>query len=325
MYRRPNVPATSKRAPPTRNHGRNDETPVKARPEPEPLDDESPDVSAPPDVPESVETGVEPVYVNWSADPVGEACPATVTIMSTVVAVVAAGLVAEQLVVEVHDAAVPAMTPNAIVLALVENPVPVTVTTVPPAIGPELGLMAVTVGPEVYVNWSAALVGEVLALTAAIRSTEPALPTGLVAVQLVADVHVTAVPATVPKSIMVEPEVVENPDPVMVTTVPPASGPALGLMLAIVGPEVYVNWSAVLVAEVVPPEVTVTSTAPAVPAGLVAVQLVVELQVTAVPAVAPKATVVPVMANPVPVMVTTVVPASGPALGLMLATVGPEV
>ena len=46
---------------------------------------------------------------------------------------------------------------------------------------------------------------------------------------------------TVPKSITVEPEVVEKPDPVMVTTVPPASGPAVGLILATVGPDVYMN------------------------------------------------------------------------------------
>jgi hypothetical protein len=68
----------------------------------------------------------------------------------------------------------------------------------------------------------------------------------------------------------------------------------------------------------------VTSTAPAVPAGLVAVQLVTELQVTAVPAVVPKLTVVPLVAKPVPVMVTTVPPARGPELGLMLVTVGAE-
>jgi hypothetical protein len=85
-----------------------------------------------------------------------------------------------------------------------------------------------------------------------------------------------------------------------------------------------VNWSALLVAEVWPDTVTVTSTVP-VPAGLVAVQLLVEAQVTAVPAFDPKLTVVPVVANPVPVIVTTV-PAT-PEVGLMPVTVGavPEV
>jgi len=67
------------------------------------------------------------------------------------------------------------------------------------------------------------------------------------------------------------------------------------------------------------------SIVPDPPAGLVALQLVAELQVTAVAAVVPKLTVVPVVANPVPVMVTTVPPAEEPEVGLMLATVGPEV
>jgi hypothetical protein len=69
----------------------------------------------------------------------------------------------------------------------------------------------------------------------------------------------------------------------------------------------------------------VTSTAPALPAGLVATQLVAEAQVTEVPAPVPKSTVVPVVAKPVPVMVTTVPPAVGPLLGLMLAMAGPLV
>ena len=116
-----------------------------------------------------------------------------------------------------------------------------------------------------------------------VTSTAPADPAGLVALQLVVELQVTAVPAAAPKSTVVP--VVEKPVPVIVTTVPPASGPAVGLILATAGPEVYVNLSAALVAEVAPPAVTVTSTAPADPAGLVALQLVVELQLTAVPAV----------------------------------------
>jgi hypothetical protein len=74
-----------------------------------------------------------------------------------------------------------------------------------------------------------------------------------------------------------------------------------------------------------PPAVTVTSTDPALPAGLVALQLVAELQVTAVAAMVPKLTVEALVEKPDPVMVTTVPPASGPEFGLMLATVGPVV
>jgi hypothetical protein len=84
-----------------------------------------------------------------------------------------------------------------------------------------------------------------------------------------------------------------------------------------------VNWSPAPVGEVFPPTVTVTSTVPALPAGLVAVQLVTELQVTEVAAVVPKLTVAPLVARPLPVMVITVPPVEGPELGLMLATVGP--
>jgi hypothetical protein len=73
------------------------------------------------------------------------------------------------------------------------------------------------------------------------------LPAGLVAVQLVTELQVTAVAAVVPKLTVVP--LVENPEPVMVTTVPPAGGPELGLMLATVGPVVYVKRSAELVGD----------------------------------------------------------------------------
>jgi hypothetical protein len=74
-----------------------------------------------------------------------------------------------------------------------------------------------------------------------------------------------------------------------------------------------VNSSALEVALVWPPTVTVTSTVP-LPAGLVAVQLVVVEQLTPVAAVVPKSTVVAsaVVENPVPVIVTVVPPPAGP-------------
>ena len=51
----------------------------------------------------------------------------------------------------------------------------------------------------------------------------------------------------------------------MVTEVPPAAGPLLGVMLVMVGGAgtTYVNWSLALVALVPPEVVTVTSTGPA--------------------------------------------------------------
>ena len=72
--------------------------------------------------------------------------------------------------------------------------------------------------------------------------------------------------------------------------------------------------------EVPPGVVTVTLSVPE-PLGEVTVIDVPELTTTDVPAVPPKLTVEPVT-KPVPVMVTEVPPAVGPAVGLMDVTVG---
>ena len=65
-----------------------------------------------------------------------------------------------------------------------------------------------------------------------------------------------------------------------------------------------------------------TVTAPALPAGVVAVIVVLFTTVTPVAAALPKLTVAP-DAKLAPVMVTAVPPATGPLLGLTLLTVGP--
>ena len=67
--------------------------------------------------------------------------------------------------------------------------------------------------------------------------------------------------------------------------------------------------------------VTVTVTAPALPAGVVAVMLVLLTTTTFVAAALPTFTVAP-DAKFVPVIVTAVPPAAGPLLGLTLVTVG---
>jgi hypothetical protein len=67
--------------------------------------------------------------------------------------------------------------------------------------------------------------------------------------------------------------------------------------------------------------VTVTVTAPALPAGVVAVIVVLFTTVTFVAAAVPNFTVAPV-AKLVPVMVTDVPPIAGPLLGDTLVTVG---
>jgi hypothetical protein len=86
-----------------------------------------------------------------------------------------------------------------------------------------------------------------------------------------------------------------------------------------------VKVGAPVVDEVFPPTVTVTSTDPAVPAGVLAVQAVTDVHVTSV-AVCPvpkSKTVSPeVVENPVPVRVTVVPPAVVPDEGVTLVRVG---
>lgn len=71
--------------------------------------------------------------------------------------------------------------------------------------------------------------GDVAVPTVTVTSTGPAAPAGEVALHEVVNAQVTPVAAASPKSTVVAPAVVENPDPVMVTGVPPAGGPLVGL------------------------------------------------------------------------------------------------
>ena len=70
---------------------------------------------------------------------------------------------------------VPAVIPNLTDVAPV-NPVPVTVTVVPPAAGPPVGEIPVTVGTGSYVNWSAAEVALVPPGVVTVISTVPVPP-----------------------------------------------------------------------------------------------------------------------------------------------------
>ena len=115
-----------------------------------------------------------------------------------------------------------------------------------------------------------------------------------------------------------------KPVPVIVTGIPPASGPDAGARPETVGPAVYVNRSADDVADVPPAVVTVTSTVPAEPGGEVVVIVLALTTVNGVAGVTPKVTAVAPV-KPVPVIVTEVPPASGPAAGEMPLTVGAAV
>ncbi len=129
-----------------------------------------------------------------------------------------------------------------------------------------------------------------------------------------------------------------NPLPVMVTVVPPATGPAVGWMLVTTVLNVaYVNVTGGVLLDVPPTSDTVTSVGPVPGAGMglggVTAVIVVELTTTTSVALAlvppGLVNVTAVVVSPglkfVPVIVTAVPPATGPWLGTMpltLAIVG---
>jgi hypothetical protein len=149
------------------------------------------------------------------------------------------------------------------------------------------------------------------------------VPGGLVAVQVVLLLQLTVVAAVLPKATLVAPRAVSKLVPLIVTTVPPAAGPAGGLRPVTVGTPRKVKLSAGVSGLVWPSTVTRTLTVP-LPAWLMAKQLVLLLQPTSCAGVLPKWTWVPkgTVPKPVPVISTRVPPAGGPLLGLMLVMVG---
>ena len=80
-----------------------------------------------------------------SGEPLAEVPPGVVTVTSTTPAS-SAGEVAMQVVAREQLADVPAVAPKATVVLPTMNPVPVMVTTVEPARGPDVGVMPVTTG-----------------------------------------------------------------------------------------------------------------------------------------------------------------------------------
>ena len=192
--------------------------------------------------------------------------------------------------------------------------VPVIVTAAPPAVDPVFGLTLLTVGSATYVNPFARF--PLCAPTVTVTVTAPALPAGVVAVIVVAFTTTTFVAAALPN-------VTVAPDakfvPVIVTAVPPAVDPVFGLTLLTVGATTYVYPFVRL--PLCPLTVTVTVTAPALPAGVVAVIVVAFTTTTFVAEPFPNFTVAPA-AKFVPVIVTAVPPDVVPLLGLTLVTVG---
>jgi hypothetical protein len=150
--------------------------------------------------------------------------------------------------------------------------------------------------------------------------TAPAAPAGVVAVIVVLFTTTTFVAAVPPN---VTPAPLAKFVPVIVTPVPPSVDPLFGLTLVTVGVPIYVYPLARL--PLCPPVfVTVTVTVPALPAGVVAVIVVLFTTTTFVAAVPPNVTPAP-LAKFVPVIVTPVPPPTGPLFGPTPVTVGPAV
>src|SRR5262249_45706229 len=142
---------------------------------------------------------------------------------------------------EITVKAVAALVPKVTALAPV-NLLPVMYTTVPPAVLPEVGLIAVTEGAVAaeYVYWSAAPVADVPLGVVTVISTTPAARGGAVARMVVAETTVKLVAAVVPKDTPLAPLKFV---PVIVTTVPPPVVPEVGVIAVTVGAAaaVYVN------------------------------------------------------------------------------------
>jgi hypothetical protein len=196
------------------------------------------------------------------------------------------------------------------------KPVPLMATDVPPAAGPLVGEILVTVGIGTYVNWSAAEVALVPPGVIIVTSTVP-VPAGEVAEMLVSEFTIKLTATMVSN---LTPAAPLNPEPLIVMEVPPSAGPLFGEMEDTIGTGTYVNWSAAEVALVPPSVMIVTSTVP-VPAGEVAVMLVSDITLYLEDATVPNLTVVAPV-NPVPVIVTDVLPVEGPLAGEIPDIVG---
>ena len=257
-------------------------------------------------------TGAPKVYLEPAE--VVEVPAALAAVISTVPAA-CAGDVAVIWVSEFIVKLVAAVAPELTAVTVVRLE-PVMITDTPPEIVPAVGLTEVMTGtPKVYFE-PAEVVEEPTALTA-VMLTVPAACAGDVAVIWVSEFIVKLVAAVLPKLTAVT---LVKPEPVMMTDVPPAVVPAVGLTEVMTGmPKVYFEPAEVV--EVPAALAAVISTVPAAWAGDVAVIWVSELIVKLVAAVAPKLTAV-TSVKPEPVIITDVPPAVVPAVGLTEVMIG---
>jgi hypothetical protein len=156
----------------------------------------------------------------------------TLAVTSTFPALVAAGEIALHEVLEAQLTDAAARVPNLkLVPAPVANPLPVTVTVVPPALGPESGLTPVTVGAA-NLKWSAEEIALVPLGVVTLTSTVPLVAGGETAVIELAELTVKPAAALAPNDTAVASVKLV---PAIVTLVAPLAGPDLGARLLTVG------------------------------------------------------------------------------------------
>jgi hypothetical protein len=228
-----------------------------------------------------------------------------------------AGAVTRMLVLEFTTRLVPAAEPKLTAVAPVRL-VPVSLTRVAPVRGPLAGRTAVTPGRITYENRLACTVALVPSGVVTVIYTVPPAWGGAVTVMFVSEFTARLVAGVVPNLTAVAPV---NLVPVIVTRVPPATGPLAGEIAVTPGLIVYVKRLACGAALVPPGVVTVTYTVPPAWAGAVTVMPVSAFTVRLVAGVVPNLTAVDPV-NPVPVSVTRVPPVTGPLAGAMPVTAG---
>ena len=209
-----------------------------------------------------------------------------------------------------------AETPPTFTLVAPVKLVPLMVIEVPPNVVPDVGLTLVMVGTgTMYVKALLLLAVPPAVVTATLLT--PAVPAGVFAVTEVLETTTMFVSAMPPTVTLVAPVKLV---PLMVIKVPPNVVPDVGETLVMVGTgTTYVNALALVAVPLA--VVTVTSCAPAVPAGVTAV-ILVALTITTLLAATPPTFTLVAPVKLVPAMENAVPPSVEPDVGLTLVMVG---
>jgi hypothetical protein len=258
--------------------------------------------------------------VKWSEELTTELPVGPLTVTSTVAAA-CGGAMAVKDVSEMTLKPSAGTAPNRTWLVAV-NPLPVRVTTVPPAVPPLVVAKLVTAGADaaVTVTRSADTSADVPAGVTTVMSQTPAAPGRTVATIVVSDTTLKLVAGSEAKYTTVAPV---KALPVITRFVPPAVPRLVVLNEVIDGTEAaeYVKWSADPAEDVPPGPVTVMSTVPvAVLAGTVATITLSERTVNAAASVPKLTALAPV--NPLPDTVNTAPPSVLPDDGVTAVTDG---